>query len=144
MLLFLTLIIYLHKEPSTPLKSLDTQKCLTWISIPFYPCFPTLFSFRIILFDVKKKKNLRTWAVLLFKFYLHMLLLHTRRVSLLHYLPEYCKVRSGFCDYEIWKLGFLWKSVSTTVRGPGMSESHIARHPTSLWGNTHSHMILNE
>lgn len=59
----LTLIIYLYKEPSTPLKSLDTQKCLTWISVPFNPCFLTLFSFRIILFDVKKKKKTKTWGL---------------------------------------------------------------------------------
>ena len=63
MLLFLTLIICLHKEPSTPLKSLDSQKCLTWISVPYYPCFPTLFSFWIILFDVKKKKKKKTWGL---------------------------------------------------------------------------------
>lgn len=63
----LTLIIYLHKEPSTPLKSLDSQKCLTWISILFYPCFLTLFSFRIILFDVKKKK--KNWGLEQFCFF---------------------------------------------------------------------------
>ena len=110
------------------------KKCLTWTSIPFYPCFFTLSSLKIILFNVKAAEDLSSSALFFF-FYFHMPLSHIRRESLPCSLCV-AKLDQDFVIMRNKSLGFYGIQV---IRWSGIQECLNPTLPgTFLWGNTHT------